>query len=68
MRSAISRIDTELVAKRPKTRWMVVQILNKLMGKRRLSRLDARLRGDDRTSEIFMENNRYLMLRLRKTA
>jgi len=64
---AVTRIDTELVDKRPKTRWVVAKILKGLVGERRLSRLDARLRQSDRTSESFIQNNRYLMVRLRKT-
>lgn len=64
---AITRIDGELVAKRPKARWLLARLLRSLLGKRRRHRIDRRLRGDDRTADVFRANNRYLMVRLRKT-
>jgi hypothetical protein len=65
---AITRIDAELSAKRPKSRWLLGRALKTLMSDRRRRRLDERLRGDGRTSEAFLANNRYLMVKLRKTA
>ena len=64
---AISLIDVELTDKRPKTRWLVSRVLSLVMGKRRLSRLNTRLRGNERTSEVFTRNNRYLITLLEKT-
>ncbi len=62
---AITRIDEELGAKRPRSRWLLGKLLRGTLGKRRLARLDHRLRGDDRTSAVFLENNRYMMVKLR---
>jgi|SRR6056297_255976 len=64
---AITRIDDELAASRPKTRWLLIRAFRTLVSDRRRRRLDERLRGDGRTSEAFLANNRYLMLKLRKT-
>lgn len=58
---AISLVDAELSAKRPKTRWLLSRALGALMGKRKLHRLDRRLRGNDRTSAVFSRNNRYVI-------
>ena len=63
---AVTRIDQELVTKRPKTRWILVRALKTLVSERRRLRLDERLRGDGRTSEAFLANNRYLMVKLLK--
>ena len=63
---AITRVDEELTAKRPKSRWMINRILKLALSARRRRRLDARLRGTERTGELFMKNNRYLITRLRK--
>lgn len=62
--AAIDRIDTEMSAKKPKARWFVSRGLRLLMGKRKLARLDARLRGNERTSAVFEKNNRYLIVLL----
>lgn len=64
--SAVERIDRELAEKRPKSRWLGKKVLGLILGRKRLARLDRRLRSDARTSTVFIENNRYLMLRLRK--
>lgn len=58
---AISLIDAEISAKRPKTRWILSRALGLLMGKRKLHRLDRRLRGNERTSAVFQRNNRYVI-------
>ena len=64
---AISLIDTELSEKRPKARWLLNKALKTILGKRKLHRLDRRLRGHDRTSEVFVRNNRYLITLLQQT-
>lgn len=64
--TAITRVDQELSAKRPKSRWLLAMALKRFLGARRLSRIDARLRGNKRTGAVFMKNNRYLMILLRK--
>ena len=63
---AIELIDTELQAKRPKLRWMLEKALTLVVGKRKARRLNARLRGSDRTGEVFIANNRYLITLLGK--
>lgn len=64
---AISLIDAELSEKRPKSRWLVGRLLAMLLGKRKLARLNTRLRGNERTSAVFTRNNRYLIVLLEKT-
>lgn len=64
---AITRVDEELAAKRPKTRWLLVRALRTFVSDRRRRRLDHRLRGNERTAEVFRANNRYLMVKLRRT-
>ncbi len=62
----LERVDEELADKRPRTRWLLGRLLSSLISAQRRSRLDARLRGDERNSTVFVENNRYLMVKLRK--
>lgn len=64
---AISLIDAELVDKRPKARWMLKSAIAMFMGKRRAHRLNRRLRGNDRTGDVFVRNNRYLITLLKRT-
>lgn len=64
---AISLIDAELTAKRPKARWLVTKAIGAVMGKRKAHRLNNRLRGNDRTSAVFVRNNRYLITLLGRT-
>ncbi len=64
--AALTRIDTELQDKRPKTRWLIAKVMKMFIGERGRRRLDTRLRGNERTSEIFTHNNRYLIVLLRK--
>ena len=64
---AIGLIDAELSAKRPKARWMLEKAIGLVVGKRKARRLNARLRGNERTSDIFIANNRYLITLLQKT-
>jgi len=47
---------------------VLIRALKTLVGDRRRRRLDERLRGEGRTSEAFLANNRYLLVKLRKTA
>lgn len=62
---ALTRIDTELAAKRPKARWLLTRMLRLVISERRRYRLLRRLTETGRTAEVFIENNHYLMLRLR---
>jgi SAM-dependent methyltransferase len=62
---AVTRVDEELSAKRPTARWTLVTLLRTLLGQRRSSRILGRLDGEGRTSEAFLANNVYLMVKLR---
>jgi SAM-dependent methyltransferase len=62
---ALDRVNEELAVKRPKTRWAIGRLLRTLVSERRRHRLLDRLRAEDRTSEVFLRNNRYLMVKLR---
>jgi MPBQ/MSBQ methyltransferase len=62
---ALTRIDQELTAKRPRSRWMLGRALNLAISERRRFRLMRRLTETTRTAEIFCRYNRYLMLKLR---
>lgn len=64
---AISLIDAELSDKRPKARWLLTKVIGAFMGKRKAQRLNNRLRGNDRTSAVFIRNNRYLIALLGRT-
>lgn len=62
---ALTRIDQELTAKRPRSRWMLGRALNLAVSERRRFRLMRRLTESTRTAEAFCRYNRYLMLKLR---
>lgn len=66
--TAVSRIDAELANKKPVARRIILLILRLILRKRGLERIDARIRGDFRTSEAFIENNEYLITLLQKQA
>ncbi|MCX7645553.1 MAG: class I SAM-dependent methyltransferase [Rhodobacteraceae bacterium] len=61
----IARIDAELAAKRPATRWLAGRVAGLVLGARRRDNLMQRLTGRERTAAEFRAYNRYLMLRLR---
>ncbi len=63
---AITLIDAEMTAKKPKARWLLSKTLNTFLGKRRAHRLNQRLRGNERTGEVFTHNNRYLITLLQR--
>lgn len=62
----ITRFDEELSAKKPLARRLAGLALRTVLSDRRRHRLMARLTGNERTAEVFAENNRYLMVKLRK--
>ena len=62
---AVTRIDEELAAKRPTARWTFATLLRTVLGQRRIGRILGRLDGEGRSSEAFLANNRYLMVKLR---
>ncbi|MDJ1015878.1 MAG: methyltransferase domain-containing protein [Paracoccaceae bacterium] len=64
---AALRLDQELKAKRPWLRGMIAGVVRVILGKRRQDRLARRLTERTRTAEAFIENNRYLLVKLRRT-
>ncbi|WP_407492170.1 class I SAM-dependent methyltransferase [Pseudooceanicola sp. MF1-13] len=66
--NAIGRIDDELSTKRPKTRGGLMMLLRTFMGKRKMHRLNERLRASHRTSENFIRDNHYVITKLKKSA
>lgn len=65
--AALTRVDTELGAKRPKLRWALDKLVRAVLNERKRSRLDQRLNQQTRNREVFMANNVYLMMKLRAT-
>ncbi len=61
---AVSRVDEELVAKRPKSRWLLSRALGAMMSRRRRARLQQRLMETSRNRESFAAANIYLMMAL----
>jgi hypothetical protein len=65
---AITRIDGEVGDKKP-GRWRMVRwIFDRMTGDRQRQRLMQRFFETSRTSEAFLANNHYLMIRLRPKA
>ena len=65
--SALGRVNSELEAKRPKSRWALDKILKLFVNERARSRLDQRLNQSTRNRDVFSVNNTYLMMKLRRT-
>lgn len=65
--SALTRINGELEAKKPKSRWALNKIINLFLNDRTRSRLDQRLNKSTRNRVVFEENNIYLMMKLRRS-
>ena len=63
---AVTRVNAELSAKRPVMRWLLAGAARLAFGHRRLHRIDRRLRGNERSSAIFVRNNRYLVTLIQK--
>ena len=64
---AITRVDQELVTKRPKTRWLIDRVLRLVMNDRKRTRLAERLMEQRRNRDSFAANNIYLMMALAKS-
>ncbi len=60
----LSGFDREIKAKRPWRHWLLHRALRLLMTDRKRARLSQRLFERTRTSESFIANNRYLLIRL----
>ncbi len=65
--TALTRVDAELEAKRPKSRWALDKLLRLILNERKRSRLDQRLNETARNRDSFAKNNVYLMMRLART-
>ncbi|NSX56849.1 class I SAM-dependent methyltransferase [Parasulfitobacter algicola] len=65
---ALTRVDQELSAKRPKIRWMINRVIRLMINDRKRARLDQRLNQKTRTAENFIKYNRYVMMKLRPTS
>lgn len=63
----ISRVDQELAAKRPALRWGLSRAVSLFLDARKRARLNQRLNEQTRSTQVFAENNIYLMMRLRRT-
>lgn len=62
---ALTRVDDDLQAHKPKLRWMLDKVLRALLNERKRARLDQRLNQQTRNRDVFAENNIYLMMDLR---
>ncbi len=60
----LSGFEREIKAKRPWRHWMLHRALHLLMNGRKRARLAQRLFERARTSDTFIANNRYLLIRL----
>jgi SAM-dependent methyltransferase len=65
---AVTRVDTELTEKRP-GRWRMARwVFDRVTSERQRARLAQRLMEKTRTSEVFLANNHYMLIRLRPHA
>lgn len=60
----VTRIDSELAARRPLSRWALIRLARLALSPRRREALMQRLTQRTRSSEAFRTYNRYLMFRL----
>ena len=63
---AVTRIDAELAATRPRQRWVLARALRLALSEKRRHRLHRRLMERHRTAEAFARHNRYMLFRLRR--
>ena len=59
------RIDSDFRTAYPRLRWLAVKLCRRMLGERRLARLERRLFDNSRTAEAFCRFNCYLMLKIR---
>ena len=65
---AVTRIDAEMTVRRP-GRWRLVRwVFDRVTGERKRARLAQRFLETTRTSEVFLTNNHYMLIRLRPRA
>lgn len=60
--------DRELSAKRPGQHWLLHRAMNLILSARKRARLSQRLFEQARTSQAFIANNRYLLIKLGQKA
>ncbi len=61
---ALTRVDQELTAKRPRAKWLIERVIHLFMNERKRQRLDQRLNQNTRNAKVFAEHNVYLMTAL----
>ena len=61
---ALTRVDQELTAKRPRAKWLIDRLIRLFINERKRQRLDQRLNQNTRNAEVFAEHNLYLMTAL----
>lgn len=61
---ALTRVDQELSAKRPRAKWLIDKVIRLFMDERKRQRLDQRLNQNTRNAQVFAEHNVYLMTAL----
>jgi MPBQ/MSBQ methyltransferase len=66
--TCIAGFNRELAGKRPAQHWLVTRFSRLILSARRRARLSQRLSEQARTSGAFIENNRYLLVRLARTS
>jgi MPBQ/MSBQ methyltransferase len=59
---ALQRIDAELQAKRPRSRWVLMRLISLFVSARRRAAIWQRLTGTTRSAEVFCHYNRYVMM------
>jgi SAM-dependent methyltransferase len=61
---ALTRVDQELSAKRPRAKWLIDKVIRLFLDERKRQRLDQRLNQNTRNVQVFAEHNVYLMTAL----
>jgi len=61
---AMTRVDDELTAKKPKARWLLDKVLKAAIKSRSRTRLYQRLTEQSRNAQVFIDHNQYLMVKL----
>lgn len=61
---ALTRVDQELSAKRPRAKWLISRVIRLFMNERKRQRLDQRRNQNTRNAQVFAAHNIYLMTAL----
>lgn len=62
----VSRVSQEIHAKRPAAHWALGKLIGLFLSRKRRENLMQRLTGTTRTSEAFLQFNRYQIFRLKR--